>query len=92
MLRFLLLLPVLALSACVEPLPVTPGVPVEADQCNAAGMQGLIGQPKTVLRTMLLPAGTRVIGPGDAVTMDFRPDRMNVEIGPDDRIAKIACY
>ncbi|HHY02896.1 MAG TPA: hypothetical protein GX686_08535, partial [Paracoccus sp.] len=25
-------------------------------------------------------------------TMDFRPDRMNIEIGTDGRIAKIGCY
>ena len=93
MMRFLMLLvPVLALTACVEPMPVTPGVPPDTDHCGASGMQGLVGQPRSVLATMLLPAGSRVINPGDAVTMDFRPDRLNIEIGTDGRIAKIGCY
>ena len=88
--RALAILPLLALAGCVEPVaaPVQP----DTDQCKASTLQGLVGQPKSVLQTMLLPAGTRVIGPGDAVTMDFRPDRMNVEIGTDGRIAKIGCY
>ena len=41
---------------------------------------------------MLLPAGSRVIGPSDPVTMDFRPERLNVEVGADGRIAKVGCY
>lgn len=81
--------PLVALTACVQPEP--PPQP-DTDSCNASSLQGLVGQPSTVLRTMLLPAGTRVINPGDAVTMDFRPDRMNIEIGTDGRIAKIGCY
>ena len=51
-----------------------------------------MGQPASVLQTMMLRAGTRVINPGDAVTMDFRADRMNIEIGTNGRIEKIACY
>ena len=59
---------------------------------TAQPLQGLVGQPQSVLVTMLLPAGSRVIGPNDAVTMDFRADRLNVEIGADGRIAKVGCY
>lgn len=89
--RTLALLPLLALAACVEPTP--PAEPEPApDLCNATAMQGLVGQPASVLRDMMLRAGTRVINPGDAVTMDFRADRMNVEIGANGRIEKIACY
>ena len=90
MMRFLPMLTLLALAACVEPVP--PPAEPDTDQCKASALQGLVGQPKSVLTTMLLPAGTRVINPGDAVTMDFRPDRMNVEIGTDGRIARIGCY
>ena len=90
MLRFLPILPLLALAACVE--PTAPPPPADTDQCKASTLQGLVGQTASVLKTMLLPAGTRVIHPRDAVTMDFRPDRMNVEIGDDGRIARIGCY
>lgn len=89
--RAFVLLPLLALAACVQPADVPPAEP-KPDACKASGMQGLVGQPRSVLATMLLPAGSRVIGPGDAVTMDFSAERLNVEIGADGRIAKIACY
>ncbi|MBB1491552.1 MULTISPECIES: I78 family peptidase inhibitor [unclassified Paracoccus (in: a-proteobacteria)] len=89
--RALALLPLLALAACVQPILVPVEEP-DTDQCNASALQGLIGQPATVLRDMMLKAGTRVINPGDAVTMDFRPDRMNIEIGASGRIEKVACY
>lgn len=82
----------LSLGACVTPAANPSGQPPVTDACNASGFQGLVGQPRTVLKTMMLPAGTRVIGPGDAVTMDFSPERMNIEIGTDGRIAKIGCY
>ncbi|MBV0890750.1 hypothetical protein KTN05_02660 [Paracoccus sp. Z118] len=88
--RFFLALPLLALTACVEPVPVVDEP--DTDACKASSYQGLVGQPRTVLDTMLLPAGTRIIGPGDAVTMDYRIERLNVEIGTDSRIAKVACY
>lgn len=89
--RILALLPLLALAACVE--PTTPPVAEpDTDLCKASSLNGLVGQPASVLQTMMLPAGTRVINAGDPVTMDFRAERMNVEIGTDNRIAKVACY
>ena len=33
----------------------------------------------------------RYIAPGDAVTMDLRPDRLNVETGVDGRIKLFRC-
>lgn len=89
--RKLAFLPLIALAACVQPA-TNPDAKPEPDLCKAAGMQGLVGQPKSVLATMMLPAGSRVIGPNDAVTMDLRLDRLNVEIGADDRIAKVSCF
>lgn len=88
--KFIALLPLLAVVACVEQ-PAPPAEP-DMDACKASAYQGLVGQPKSVLATMMLPAGSRVVGPTDAITMDFRAERLNVEIGKDDRIAKVACY
>lgn len=92
----LMLLPALALMAgCTMPPPpplatdpVLPGPEV----CRAADYKGLIGQSRSVLDAMLLPAGTRVMGPNDAVTADYRPDRVNIEIGTGGRIEKVSCY
>jgi hypothetical protein len=33
----------------------------------------------------------RYIAPGDAVTMDFSPSRLNVELGEDGRIVRFRC-
>ncbi|MFT4013906.1 MAG: I78 family peptidase inhibitor [Paracoccus sp. (in: a-proteobacteria)] len=83
------LAPVVLLAACS--VPSEPSKP-DHDLCGASRLQGLVGQPKAVLARMELPKGTRVIGPSQAVTMDFRPTRLNVETGPDQRIARIGCY
>ena len=80
------------LAAC-EPVPVQPEPPVEApDPCGAEGYQGLIGQPRDVLERMNFPLNTRVIGPEDMVTADFRPERLNIEYAPNGRISKVSCY
>ncbi|HRO14639.1 MAG TPA: I78 family peptidase inhibitor [Paracoccus sp. (in: a-proteobacteria)] len=88
--RILIALPLLALAACVEPAAPLPEP--DTDACKASSYQGLVGQPGAVLKSMMLPAGSRVIEPGQPVTMDYRVDRLNIEIGTDGRIAKVACY
>ncbi|MRX49694.1 hypothetical protein GI374_04370 [Paracoccus sp. S-4012] len=91
--RLLLAAPLLALAACVEVVEPPPAEPLpDIDACRATQYQGLIGQPRSILAAMTFPAGTRIIGPGDAVTMDFRVDRLNIEVGTNGRIDKIACY
>lgn len=80
------------LGACTVPEPSQPVPPADNDMCKASQFQGLVGQPGTVLGGMKLPQGTRTIGPNDAVSMDYRPSRLNFETGKDGRIAKIACY
>lgn len=79
---------VLCLSACVQPPPATPP---GADACGAGALQGLVGQPSSVLAAMTFPAPTRVITPGMAVTMDFREDRLNIEVNAAEAIARVFC-
>lgn len=76
------------LAAC-EPTQPEPA-PLPEDACGAAGYQTLIGAS---LAAASFPAGLnmRVIRPGDMVTMDYRADRMNVELDADGRIVKIFC-
>ncbi len=79
------LLLVLALSGCVavqEP---------DREACGAAGMQGLVGQGREVLAAMALPAGTRVIEPGMAVTEDYSVSRLNIDLDEDGRISRVWC-
>lgn len=80
-----------ALAAC-EPVPAEPQPVGPPDDCRASAYQGLVGQPISVLSAMTFPIGTRQIGPDDAVTSDFRPDRLNIEYGRAGRIEKVSCY
>lgn len=78
----LLLLPLLA--GC-EPA-------VTGSVCPAAELQGLVGQPEALAQTVVNPVGaTRIIRPGEAVTLDYSPSRLNIEIGADGRIASVHC-
>lgn len=94
----LTLAPVLAcgalLAGCEAAPQVQPGTP-GGDQDVAACARdyaGLIGQPRSVLNTMMIRSEYRVIGPGDMITADFQPNRVNFEYGEDGRITKIGCY
>ena len=82
----------MAVLAACEPMPVEPQPIAPPDDCRASAYQGLVGQPVAVLGAMTFPIGTRQIGPNDAVTSDFRPDRLNIEYGPAGRIEKVGCY
>jgi len=89
---------VLALAACAE-LPGGGGAPAtdgeaavaDEDACGASGMQNLVGASVGTLDPATLPSPHRVIFPGQPVTMDFRADRLNVEIGADDKVARVYC-
>lgn len=61
------------------------------DACGAREMQALVGRPASVLETMRFAGEVRIIPPGSAVTMDFRPDRLNIEIDAASRIARVYC-
>ncbi|MEM7723823.1 MAG: I78 family peptidase inhibitor [Pseudomonadota bacterium] len=102
-----LMLPLLfvALVACrdeapapdpgVIPVPEAEGedaasIPV-GDTCGASGWTRLIGQHRDVLAATTFPEPMRVIGPNDAVTMDFIAERLNVYYGEDDVITRVEC-
>ena len=72
-------------------LIAAPAAAQEADTCGAAGFQGLVGQTGEIARMLVLEGPVRVIPPNSAVTMDFRPDRINFELDDEDRIAVVRC-
>lgn len=99
-----LLLPALAplsLAACTaHGAPVadrSPTVsPTLAGECGAQSVtHHLNALPSNrVLAQIRRTSGAhsiRVIRPGDVVTMDYRPDRLNVEVGEDGRIKRLRC-
>ena len=102
-LRALPLLATLVLAACEAPTGGTtppptggdapaPVVPSPADDtCGAAGLASYIGQPASALDTARFANPVRVIRPGDMVTMDFNPQRLNFELDDQGEIARIRC-
>jgi hypothetical protein len=64
--------------------------PVE-NACGADQLQYLVSQPASVLATMRFRGETRFIRPNTAVTMDFRADRLNIDINAAERITRVYC-
>lgn len=85
----------IALVACVAPTANAPSAPAlpsaENDTCNGLQHAALMGQDATALERVLILGQVRVIRPGMAVTMDFRPERLNFNIGTTNRITRIFC-
>jgi len=61
------------------------------DAGNCGADQALVGQSETVLSVMDFAQDTRIFRSGDRLTMDYRPDRLNIEIGPEGRIVAVTC-
>lgn len=80
--RASLLAVVLGGSVAVEP---------DRNACGAVGLQRLVGQGRVVLAAIALPQGTRVIEPGMPITEDYSVGRLNINLGPDGRIARVWC-
>lgn len=59
--------------------------------CPAGQYQVLVGQAYDEVHVSSLPRPHRIYGEGDMVTMDYRPDRMNVVVGTDGRVIEVKC-
>ena len=89
-----LIAPIMLLTACSVPTPPVsqPALPrLQDDTCNANTYADLIGQDATALERVLILSQVRVIRPGQAVTMDFRPERINFNVSAGNRITSISC-
>lgn len=91
----LAILAALAVAACA-PAQAPGGAGPVAGQCDAARLGTLVGRAFTdSLRAEALRRSgartARVIRPGDAVTMDYRADRLNIHLTARDRVERFAC-
>lgn len=94
-----LLILMTASAGCMPKQP--PGVPDRTPQraedgCGAELLGGYIGRDAdaatmTSIAKLVEHDRIRTIRHGEAVTMDYRPDRLNVELGEDGRIARVRC-
>lgn len=80
---------ILLLSGCAT-LPVDENSTLDQGTCNADNWRELIGKPEAELYGAL--GNLRVIHPGQPVTKDYNPNRLNAVIGADGRIKKFGCY
>lgn len=68
------------------PLPNPP-----EGSCGAEGLQSLVGKSEEVLHAMDFSVDVRIIHPGMAVTMDYNPTRLNIEIDESGKISRVSC-
>lgn len=94
----------LALASCgLTPTPLTapPTAPMPpqavpppspADPCSARAVQrGFIGQDATPLLATTFRQPVRFVRPGDRMTTDLRPDRLNIELDGRERVVRAYC-
>jgi hypothetical protein len=93
----------MACTPATEPAPVVPPAPEPtvtapadlasppADACGAAQYAGMVGKPITEPGVPAEGPNVRYIRPDTQVTMDFRPDRLNIDIDATDIITGFRC-
>lgn len=74
----------------------TPPVADVAKRCDAGNAQSAVGQAASqdVVDKAVRDSGSstaRVIKPGEAVTMDFREDRLNIEVDAGNMVTAVRC-
>ena len=80
---FALCLVPMAVGACMAE--------TQEDTCGMAALQDLVGTEASGLEAVTLPEGTRIILPGMAVTMDYSPSRLNIDVGEDGLVTRLWC-
>lgn len=88
----------LAMGACATggAVPPAPAAPAAPDQCSADAAQGLVGQQGTaeLAAEALRLTGLRTVRwvwPGQAVTMDYRADRLDISLDHEGKVERISC-
>ncbi len=77
----------LFLGGCTQ-IATAPPPPPSGD-CDAQAYATLIGKPATA--ALIVPEPKRSYRSGDPVTLDFRPDRINIVLDGADNIIDVKC-
>ena len=78
------------LQACALVIP-DPNPQPDLTSCHAVGLDGLIGAPVSQLPTQGAWSSLRIIWPGQMVTMDYSPTRLNVRVNAVGIILSLNC-
>jgi hypothetical protein len=87
----------LALMGCMPQNASEPAPRDEADACGKARYMDLIGEPERnhSFESAAAPDDgvvlVRIIYPDTAITQDYRPERLNVDVNIDGDIARLWC-
>lgn len=84
--------PVVDVPVAVKPAPA----PVPQPECSAAGARFATGQTlspqlEAAARTRANAAVSRVLKPGQAVTLEFNAARLNLEVDARGRVTAVRC-
>lgn len=95
MIRFALPLIALAVAACHEERPEPAPAP-PAGACTSEGLESLVGKTRSAETEAEAKrrSGARTlrwIAPGMAVTMDYRTDRLNLDLDASRKITRAHC-
>jgi hypothetical protein len=85
--RATLIFSALLLAACQAPVVDAPS----EDACGASALQHLVGAPVAAAEGVSAPGSVRIIRPNQAITMDYRTDRLNLDLDSRDRITRVYC-
>lgn len=80
----------LTLMAC-QPVDTGPGTEPATDACGASAHIHLVGASASEAEGISASGPVRVLRPGEAVTLEFRGDRLNVALDARDRIVRVYC-
>lgn len=94
--RIALLLPLLVAACAQTAAPPAAPAPSPGGTCQAAGARFAVGQVATgaLLADAQRRAGAqqvRVLRPGQAVTLEFNPARLNLEVDATERVTGVRC-
>jgi hypothetical protein len=94
MIRFAIPLLALAAGACMH--DGRPEMPAPGVQCDANGLGRFVGQQRSARVEMRIKriSGARIVRwlePGAMMTMDFRTDRLNINVDKRGRITGTRC-
>ena len=62
-----------------------------AETCDATQYQYLVGQTEDQIDRSRLPKANRIICAGCMATMDFNPNRLNIQMSPNKRVGSARC-